>query len=66
MESSGGGTCNGVEYREGCMGTFAPGALSIHLPLLKAPVAWVMAVEEGGLSEVVPQEMRDLGVARPK
>lgn len=28
------------------MGTFAPDALSIHLPLLKALVAWVMAVEE--------------------
>lgn len=33
--------------REGCMGTLAPDALSIHLPLLKALVAWVMAAEEG-------------------
>lgn len=30
------------------MGTFAPDALSIHLPLLKAPVAGVMAAEERG------------------
>lgn len=31
--------------RAGCMGTFALDALQIHLPLLKAPVALVMAVQ---------------------
>lgn len=56
-----------VMQREGCMGTLAPAALEIHLPLLTAPVAWVMAGEEGLVepSEVVPQETRDLGVEGP-
>lgn len=50
---------------EGCMELWPQIASRSIFPLLKAPSAWVMAARQV-LSEVLPQEMRDLGAEKPK
>lgn len=49
---------------EGCMELWPQIASRSIFPPLKAPSAWVMAARQV-LSEVLPQEMRDLGAERP-